>query len=130
MEPYVKLWHISCFPSAGTPTVDMNCPKLPIKRDAHTAIACKVLSKTSAKITWFHNAQPISEQKWSHVRVDRKSCGQTLKITFAKTSDSGNYTCQVANANATVNKTCVLDVKGKSSLIDDKVNELFALVLA
>ena len=96
----------------------MNCPKLPIKPDARTAITCEVLSKTSAKITWFHNAQPISEQKKSHVRVDTESCNQTLKITFAKTSDSGNYICQVSNANATVNKTCVLDVKGKSSLID------------
>lgn len=97
-----------------TPTVDMTCPKLPIKTDAHTAIACKVLSKTFAKITWFHNAQAISEQRKSHVRADRKSCEQTLKIKFAMTSDGGNYTCQVANANATVNKTCFLDVKAPS----------------
>ena len=105
--------------------MDMTCPKLPVKMDEHTEIACEVLSKTFAKITWFHNAQPISEQRTSHVRVDRKSCDQTLKIKFAMTSDGGNYTCQVANAVATVKKTCFLHVKGKSSLADDKVEEFF-----
>lgn len=98
--------------------MDITCPKLPVKTDAHTEIACEVLSKTFAKITWFHNGQPISEQRKSHVTVDRKSCYQTLKIKFVKTSDGGNYTCKVANSNGTVNKTCALDVKGKSSLVD------------
>lgn len=98
--------------------MDITCPKLPVKTDARTEIACEVLSKTFAKITWFHNGQPISEQRKSHVTVDRKSCYQTLKIKFVKTSDGGNYTCKVANSNGTVNKTCGLDVKGKSSLVD------------
>ncbi|XP_020626105.1 contactin-4-like isoform X3 [Orbicella faveolata] len=99
----------------GTPNVDMTCPKLPIKMDAHTEIACEVLSKTFANITWFHNRQPISKQRKSHVTVDRKSCYQTLKIKFVTTSDGGNYTCQVANANGNVNKTCVLDVKAHTT---------------
>ena len=96
----------------------MICPKQSIKLDAHTEIACEVLSKTFAKITWFHNGQPISKQGKRHVKVDRKSCHQTLKIKFAKTNDGGNYTCQVANAMGKVTKACVLDVKGKSSLVD------------
>jgi len=70
-----------------------------------------VHSNTFAKITWFHNGQPISDQGKSHVTVDGKSCYQTLKIKFAKTSDGGNYTCQVSNSDGVVNKTCVLDVK-------------------
>lgn len=95
----------------GTPTVDMTCPEVHIKTDSHTSITCKVLSKSFDKITWFHNAKPISEQKESHMRVDRKSCNQTLNIKNAMTRDGGNYTCQVVNANATVHKTCFLDVK-------------------
>ena len=118
----------TCFPSGGTPTVDMTCPEVHIKTDSHTSITCKVLSKSFDKITWFHNAKPISEQKESHKRVDRKSCNQTLNIKNAMTRDGGNYTCQVVNANATVHKTCFLDVKGKSSLVDEKVNAFFALI--
>ena len=94
--------------------MNVTCPKLPIKTDAHAEITCEVLSKTFDKITWFHNGQLISKQGKSHVKVNKKSCHQTLKIKFAKTSDAGNYTCQVANASRKVNKTCVLDVKGKS----------------
>ena len=109
--------------------MDMTCPRVPVKTDWYTEITCEVLSKTFAKIIWFHNGKPISEQKKSHVKVDRESCNQTLKIRFARTSDGGNYTCQVANANGNVNKTCFLDVKGKSSLVDGEV-DVFALALA
>ena len=116
---WLKLWRITCSSSGRTPNVDMTCPtKLSVKTDAHTEISCQVLSKTFAKITWFHNGHPISNQRKSHVTVDRKSCDQTLKIKFAKTSDGGHYTCQVANSNGTINKTCVLDVQGKSALFE------------
>jgi len=107
----------------------MICPKQSIKLDAHTEIACEVLSKTFAKITWFHNGQPISRQKKRHVKVDRKSCHQTLKIKFATSKDGGKYMCQVTNAKGQVNKTCVLNVKGKPSLFDVYVS-VFALALA
>ncbi|KAL9957863.1 hypothetical protein ACROYT_G034813 [Oculina patagonica] len=93
------------------PKVDLTCPSLPVKMDGRTEIVCEVLSGTFAKITWFHNGQPISDQIKSHVTVDWKTCNQTLKIKFAKTSDRGKYTCQVANTVGTVNKTCALDVK-------------------
>ena len=106
--------------------MDMTCPKQPIKMDAHIEITCKVLSKTFDKITWFHNGQPISKQGKNHVKVDRKSCHQILKIKVAKTSDGGNYTCQVANDSRKVNKTCVLEVEGKSSLVDVKVYICFS----
>ena len=107
----------------------MTCPKQFVKADAHTEISCEVHSNTFAKINWFHNGQPISDQGKSHVTVDGKSCYQTLKIKFAKTSDGGNYTCQVANFDGVVNKTCVLDVKSKSLLVDRKRN-VFAIPLA
>lgn len=98
--------------------MDITCPNLPVKMDAHTEIVCDVISSTFAKITWFHNGQLISDQHRSHVMVDWKTCNQTLKIKFAKNSDRGKYTCQVANTDGIVNKTCLLDVKGKSSFID------------
>ena len=104
----------------------MICPNSPVRIDAHTEIVCEVHSITFAKITWFHDGQPISKQRRHHVVADWKTCNQTLKIKFAKTTDSGKYTCQVANISATVSKTCNLEVKGKYSFI---VSDTYALVV-
>ncbi|KAJ7373201.1 calcium ion binding [Desmophyllum pertusum] len=100
------------------PNVTITCPTRAVKLDARTEIVCRVLSRTFAKITWFHNGQPISDQRQSHVTVDSLTCNQTLKIKFAKTIDGGNYTCQVTNSNVTVKQTCSIEVKA------DKTKEI------
>lgn len=61
--------------------------------------------------------------------ADWKTCNQTLKIKFARTTDSGKYTCQVADISATVNKTCNLHVKGKYSVIDSNTYALVVVVV-
>lgn len=99
------------------PTVKMTCSKVPVTMDARTELECEVTSSTFAKIAWFYNGRPLSDGDpyKSHLTVDGKSCNQTLKINFAKTRDSGNYTCHVANTNGSTTKTCLLEVKGKAT---------------
>lgn len=110
-EPIVKgIKHHTNQTIGPEPIVNISCPQL-TKLDEKAEIKCKVLSKTFANIEWFYNGQPINGLQKSHVTAESLSCNQILKITFAKSSDSGNYTCQVTNANGSVKKTCALEVK-------------------
>lgn len=79
--------------------------------DAHVQIECEVISGTFANITWFHNGTSLSELKKSFVTIDKRSCGQTLKIRYASSHDEGKYTCAATNKFGTVNKTCSLHIK-------------------
>ncbi|XP_015761307.1 PREDICTED: fibroblast growth factor receptor 2-like isoform X2 [Acropora digitifera] len=96
--------------TSSVPEVHMKCPSV-VKRDATAEISCKVMSKTFAVISWFYNGQPIKQLGKSHLKIDSLSCQQRLKIKFAMSSDSGNYTCTVTNTNSTITKTCHLVVK-------------------
>ena len=83
--------------------------------DTRTEITCEVISSSYANITWYHNGQLISHKKKHkyNVKVDRKTCDQTLKIKHAGAKDNGKYTCVVVNSVGEVNKTCSLVVKGE-----------------
>ena len=83
--------------------------------DTRAEVTCEVISSSYANITWYHNGQLISHKKKhkSHIKADRKTCNQTLKIKRAGTNDNGNYTCVVVNSVGEVKKTCPLVVKGE-----------------
>ena len=110
----VKVLQRSAFsiPSGLVPNVTLNCPILAVPMDTRTEIICDVTSSSFALIKWFYNEQAISK---SSAKVDTRSCNQTLKIKHAKTSDGGNYTCQVSNSHGSVTKSCRLKVKGKAT---------------
>ena len=72
-------------------------------------ITCAVMSRSFALIAWLYNGEPIDKP---HVNTESLSCHQKLKIKYAMTSDSGNYTCQVTNTNGSVTNACLLKVKG------------------
>ena len=96
------------------PKVTCLAPSQTVHLDANVQIECEVISSTYANITWFHNGKSLSEKNKSFVKIDRLSCGQTLKIKFAGREDRGQYTCAATNKFGTVNKTCSLDVRGKA----------------
>ena len=75
-------------------------------------ITSEVMSRSFALIAWLYNGQPIDRSDKPHVKNESLSCHQKLKIEYAMTSDSGNYTCQVTNTNGSVTKACLLKVKG------------------
>ena len=94
------------------PKVTCLTPSQTVYLDANVQIECGVISSTYANITWLHNGKSLSEKKKSLVKIDRLSCGQTLKIKFAGRDDRGKYTCAATNKFGTVNKTCSLNVTG------------------
>ena len=98
-------------PSGLVPNVKLTCPRNAVM-DTRTELTCNVMSSTFATIKWFYNGQAITKR---HVTVDIRSCNQTLKIKYAKTTDGGNYTCQVTNSEGSVTTSCLLEVKGKAT---------------
>ena len=86
---------------------------MPVMMDTRTEVTCEVISSSYANITWYHNGQLISHKKKYNVKVDRKTCDQTLKIKHAGANDNGNYTCVVVNSVGEETKTCPLVVKGE-----------------
>ena len=94
------------------PKVTCLTPSQTVYLDANVQIECGVISSTYANITWLHNGKSLSEKKKSFVKINRLSCGQTLKIKFAGREDGGKYTCVATNKFGTVNKTCSLNFRG------------------
>ncbi|XP_044183175.1 peroxidasin homolog pxn-1-like isoform X2 [Acropora millepora] len=90
--------------------VNMKCPSA-VKIDATVEISCEVMSKTFAVISWFYNGEQIKQLENTHAKSDSLSCQQKLKIKYAMSKNSGNYTCTVTNINSTITKTCPLVVK-------------------
>ncbi|XP_074627643.1 uncharacterized protein LOC141885709 isoform X3 [Acropora palmata] len=90
--------------------VNMKCPSA-VKIDATVEISCEVMSKTFAVISWFYNGEQIKQLENTHAKSDSLSCQQKLKIKYAMSKNSENYTCTVTNINSTITKTCPLVVK-------------------
>ncbi|XP_068752501.1 hemicentin-1-like isoform X3 [Montipora capricornis] len=92
------------------PVVLMTCP-YSVETDMTVEITCAVMSRSFALIAWLYNGEPIDNP---FLKTESLTCHQKLKIKYAMTSDSGNYTCQVTNTNGSVTKACLLKVKGKN----------------
>uniref|UniRef100_A0A8C0VSV6 Ig-like domain-containing protein n=1 Tax=Cyanistes caeruleus TaxID=156563 RepID=A0A8C0VSV6_CYACU len=92
------------FCTVESPYFSKEFQSMEVLKDSDVVLECEVLGTPPFEVFWVKDDKPVRSSKKHRISIE--------KSLITRTSDSGNYTCQISNDVGTATCKATLFVKG------------------